>query len=58
MSPRTMLMFALAGIAALVWVLRFIPAIGMPDVGDFFGGVAIGLAFGATIGWLGERTPK
>lgn len=59
MSTRTVVMFALAVVAALVWLLRFIPAIGMnADVADFFGGVATGVAIGAVIVWVGERPPR
>ncbi len=59
MRNRTVVMFAAAGIAAVLWALHFIPSIPiLPDTSDFFGGVAIGIGFGATVVWLGERTPR
>ncbi len=59
MRNRTVVMFTLAVIAAVVWALGLDSSIGIPgDVSDFFGGVAIGIGIGAVIVWFGERAPK
>ena len=58
MSARTVIMFALTALAALLWALHFLPSAPLPsDVTDLFGGMAMGLGIGASVIWVGERTP-
>ncbi len=58
MTRITIVMFTLTGIAAVLWMLRFVPAVGINiDLADFFGGMAIGFGIGAVVVWAGERTP-
>lgn len=58
MRTRTIVMFALVAVAAILWALKFLPGAGMPvDLSDFFGGMAIGLFIAAAITWAGERGP-
>ncbi len=56
MRRRTLMMFVVTAVVVVLWALQFVPAVGISaDLGDFFGGVAIGLAIGATITAIGER---
>lgn len=44
--------------AFAVAALRFMPGTLPSSITDFFGGMGIGFAIGATVVWLGQRTPS
>ena len=51
-----MIMFALAVVALVLYLLRFVPSVPISsNLADFFGGMAVGLAFSATVAWFSER---
>ena len=59
MSGRTMLMFLLTVVAAIVWALGHFGVITVPpNLLDFVGGAAVGLTIGAVVAWAAERTPR
>jgi hypothetical protein len=56
MTRGTLAMFALTGIAVVLWMFRFVPTVGIPiDLADFFGGMAIGFGIGAVVAWGSAR---
>jgi len=59
MNRRTMFMFVLLVVVAVVWALGRSRTITVsPNLLDFIGGAAVGLAIATVIVWAAQRTPR
>jgi hypothetical protein len=53
------IIFILAILAIIVWVLQFTSLAFLPkDAADFAGGLAAGLSIGAVVSWVVTRSPQ